>query len=105
VIFCVRASLQASALEELRRLVAFMNHSVAAAATATPISTPTPKTSVIGVANTSVFDGTLLRSPATWPGHASPGKKISPADPGDSTNSAGTLSYDEDDDEGLSLST
>ena len=91
------ASLQASALEELRRLVAFMNHSVAAAAAVTPTAIPT----------SMGYDGTLSRSPAAWSDHVSPGKTHCPADCGDSTqviHSAGTPSYDEAD-EGLSLNT
>ena len=90
-----RASrLQASALEELRRLVAFMNHSVAAAAAVapTPISTAT------------VFDGPPLvkSSTSAWCGR---GQQQDPAaESGHSTQMTGTSSYDEEDDEELQLS-
>jgi len=98
--------MQASALDELRRLVAFMNHPVAAAAS---VSTPIPSST----ATPAALDGPLVRSLTAWPGHASPRQHQAPAESADSLQTivpgAGTLSYgdndDDDDDEGLSLST
>jgi len=103
------ASFQANALDELRRLVAFMNHSVTAAAAVAPTPIPTPIPT--STPTSTVFDGSLVRSPpVAWPGHASsPGENQRPPDPGDSTQTtthcAGTPSYDEDDDECLSSNT
>ena len=60
----LRRCTQASALEELRRLLAYMNHSVAAAATVAP--TPIP-TSILKPAATavSVLDAPPISSPPT----------------------------------------
>ena len=91
---CLRRCTQASALEELRRLLAFMNHSVAAASAVAPTPTPIP-TSILKPAATavSVLDAPPISSPPTA-----------------STEPTETLHYDakrsascdqDDDDEGL----
>jgi len=62
----LRRCTQASALEELRRLLAYMNHSVAAAAAVAPTPTPIP-TSILKPAATavSVLDAPPISSPPT----------------------------------------
>jgi len=81
-----------------------MNHSVAAAAAVAPTSIPTSISKPVSTPTPQVFDTSLVRSTAGWQGQQQEPTASVDVMP-TVVHSAETATYNEDDDERLSLST